>query len=108
MGYIPPISIVSIFKKSAILIIWNFFFGVTLRCLMGRSSGINKAKLQFYSIMAGLYYGLKVYYASLLWDEFTTYIKHSKKSTEIASARFWSLIMHDAYSQAVILILKGV
>lgn len=50
--------------------------------------------------MVGLYYGLKLNYASLLWAEFDSYVKHSKKTIEISSARFWSLILHEVYSQA--------
>lgn len=45
-------------------------------------------------------------YASLLWDEFASYIKHLKKTIEISSAWFWSLILHEVYSQVGILIFE--
>ncbi|CAH1448792.1 unnamed protein product [Lactuca virosa] len=93
MGYNPPISVISDFRKSKLPILWSFFFGVMIHCLTGRNSSLDKAKLQLYCVMVVLYYGLKIDYDSLLWDEFTTYVKHSKKASEIASARFWSLIL---------------
>lgn len=98
MGYNPPILVVSSSKKSSLLIMWNFFSRVTLRCLIGRSLGLDKAKLQFYFVMVVLYYGMKFDYASLLWDKFITYIKNLEKSTEIINARFWSLILNESYS----------
>lgn len=65
MGNQPSLSIVSHFKKSNIPGVWSFLFGITLRCLTGRSFGLDKAKLKFYTIMDGLYYGLNVDYSSL-------------------------------------------
>lgn len=56
---------------------------------------MDKAKPQFYYVMSSLYYGMKVEYASLIWDEFTTSIKHKKKTTDIANAHFWGLILHE-------------
>lgn len=50
--------------------------------------------------MPDLYYGLKVDNSFLLWDEFSTHVKHYKKMTEVASVRFWSLILREAYQQA--------
>lgn len=88
MEYNPHISLISDFRKSKLPVIWIFFLGVIIRCLTGRNFGLNKAKLQLYFVMDGLYYGLKVDYASLLWDEFTTYIKHSKKIAETTNDRF--------------------
>lgn len=107
MGYNPPLSFISGFKKFGLPIMWNFFIGVTLRCFTGMSCGLDKAKLQFYYVTDSLYYGLKVEYAYLLWDEFTNHVKHSKKSTKISSAQLWSLILCEAYNQKIIMIPKG-
>lgn len=46
MGYNPPISPISSFKKSNLSSVWNFFW-VTL-FFTGRSCGLDKAKLQFF------------------------------------------------------------
>lgn len=67
---------------------------------MGRNCRIEKEKLQLYYVMPDLYYGLKVDNSFLLWDEFSTHVKHYKKMTEVASVRFWSLILREAYQQA--------
>lgn len=84
-----------------------FLFGVIICCLTRQNFGLDKAKLQFYSLLAGLYFHMKVDYASFLWEEFTLYFNHSKKATKIASARFWILILIEAYQQAGIQVPKG-
>lgn len=66
--------------------------------------GVDKEKLQLYYILAGLHYNIKVDYASLFWDEFTTYINYSKKATKIASTKFWSLFLNDVYQHDGILV----
>lgn len=55
-------------------------------CLIGRSYGIYKAKLEVYFVLVGLYYGLNVDYASLLWEEFGMSISHMKLATSVSSA----------------------
>lgn len=79
MWYSPSTNLISDFRNSKLPSLWNFFFGVIIWCLTGRNSSHKKAKLRPYSILANLYYNLKVDYTSLLWDEFTTYINHAKK-----------------------------
>lgn len=51
---------------------------------------------------------MQVDYTSLLMDEFIKSIKNSKVSTDIASARFWSLILQVIYSQVGIQVPKNV
>lgn len=70
MGNQTPITLVSSFKKENLPSIWNFFFRIKLRCLTGQSTGMEKSKHQFYSVVAGLYYNMQVDYALLLWAEF--------------------------------------
>lgn len=66
----------------------SFFFRVLIRCLPGRIYTQDKEKLQFYYLLARMYYHMKVYYASLLWEEFTTDVSHSRKAIVIASLRY--------------------
>lgn len=79
MKHNPSILVISDFQKSILPIIWSFFFGVTIRCLMGWNSRLSQVKLKLYFVMVSLYYRLKVHYASLLWIECITYVTHSKK-----------------------------
>lgn len=58
MGHEPPFSRMSNFKKSSLPCIWNFIFGIFLRCLTGRTVGLDKAKLEVYAMVAVLYYDL--------------------------------------------------
>lgn len=99
MRYQPSLSLITNFKKLSLPIVCNFFFGITLRYLTGRSFGLNKAKLRFYAFMVILYYRLNVDYASLIWVEVASLIKNYKKSIEVSSTRFWSLILHEVSSQ---------
>ncbi|CAH1413225.1 unnamed protein product [Lactuca virosa] len=52
IGHQPTLVAISQFKKSSLPYVWSFLFGIILRCLIGRSSGVNKAKLEIYSVMA--------------------------------------------------------
>lgn len=54
MGYQPTLTKISNFKKSSLLCIWNFLFGIFHRCLTGRTVGLDKAKLQIYTMVAGI------------------------------------------------------
>ena len=83
--YNPPISVIGEFKKLN-LRNWNNY-------------RLDKAKLKFYYVIKGLYYGVKVDNVSLLWSEFTNYGTNSKNSSEIACACFWSLILQETYNQ---------
>lgn len=49
--------------------------------------------------MVGFYYGLDVYYASLLWEEFGNSVSQSKLAIGVLSARFWGLILREVYTQ---------
>ena len=70
MGHQPPLTGISNFCKNTLPYVWNFLFGIFLRCLVGRSVGLDKAKLEVYALIAGLYYDLNVNYVSRLWEEF--------------------------------------
>lgn len=107
MGYNPPLTHISAFRKSNLPSMWCFFFGVFILCLNTRNYGLDMANLQFYTLLASLYYHMKVDYTYLLWEEFTTYVKHSKKAIEIASDRFWSLALIEAYQQVRIQVTEG-
>lgn len=65
MGHQPTFTAINHFKKSNLPCVLSFLFGIVLRCLTGRSFLLDKAKLEVYSVMEGLYYGLNFDYASL-------------------------------------------
>lgn len=54
--------------------------------------------------MVGMYYGLNIDYASLLWEELRTYISCSKIANGVSRVRFRVLILKEVYSQDTILI----
>ncbi|KAL7615776.1 hypothetical protein Lser_V15G03372 [Lactuca serriola] len=63
MGHQPALTKISDFKKSGLPCIWNFLFGLYLRCLTGQSVGLDKRRLEVYAMVAGIYYDLNVDYA---------------------------------------------
>lgn len=65
-GHQPPLTKINDFMKSSSPCICNFLFGIFLRCLTGRSVVLDKAKLEVYAMVVGLYYDLQVYYATTL------------------------------------------
>lgn len=84
----PTLLTISHFKELSLSVVWSFLFGIILRCLTWRSLELDRAKLEVYSVMYRLCYGLNEDYASLLWEEFGTFISHSKVATRVSSARF--------------------
>ncbi|KAI3779340.1 hypothetical protein L2E82_09040 [Cichorium intybus] len=100
MGYSPPLERISTFKKNQLPDLWRYFFSIFLRCLSGRTSGLDSASVSFQSILYGIYYDVKVDYATILWNDFCSHINHSLKGTEMAHPRFWAIIVHAHYLQA--------
>lgn len=49
MGYNPPITLISAFRKFNLPSMWCFLFGVFIRCLTGRNYGLYREKLQLHS-----------------------------------------------------------
>lgn len=104
MGHQPPLTGLSHFRKTDLPWVWNFLFGIFLRCLTGRSLGLDKAKLVVYAMIVGLYYDLNVDYATQLREEFYTGINHTSVTNRVSCARYWSLILRDVYEKQSILV----
>ncbi|KAI3779298.1 hypothetical protein L2E82_08963 [Cichorium intybus] len=88
MGYEPQLERISTFKKNQLPDLWRYFFSIFLRCLSGRTSGLASASVTFQGLLYGIYYDVKVDFATILWTDFCSHINHSMKGTEIANARF--------------------
>lgn len=99
MGYQPPLTGNSHFCKTTLPCIWNFLFRIFLCCLTGRSTGIDKAKLEVYAMIVGLYYNLNVNYVTQLWEEFEIGISHTNVTNGVWCARYWSLILREVYEK---------
>ncbi|KAI3708561.1 hypothetical protein L2E82_37806 [Cichorium intybus] len=100
MGYEPQLEKISTFKKNQLPDLWRYFFSIFLRCLSGRTSGLDSASVAFQSLLYGIYYDVKVDFTSILWADFCSHINHSLKGTEISNARFWAIVVHAHYQQA--------
>lgn len=72
-------------------------YGIFLRCLTGRSTWIDKAKLEVYAMIVGLYYDLNVNYVTHLWEEFGTGISYTNVTNGVSCMRYWSLILREVY-----------
>ncbi|KAL7601610.1 hypothetical protein Lser_V15G20876 [Lactuca serriola] len=86
MGYQPTLTKISELKKYGLPCLWNFLFGIYLRCMIGRSVGLDKARLEVYEMVAGIYYDLQVDHATQL---------------------YWSLILQFVYEKEGIQILEN-
>ncbi|KAI3494511.1 hypothetical protein L1887_40760 [Cichorium endivia] len=69
-------------------------------CLSGRTSGLDSASVAFQGLLYGIYYDVKVDFASMLWTDFCSHINHSLKGTEIANVRFWAIVVHAHYQKS--------
>ncbi|KAI3778967.1 hypothetical protein L2E82_08357 [Cichorium intybus] len=99
MGYEPLLERISTFKKNQLPDLWRYFFSIFLRCLSGGTSGLDSASVTFQGLLYGIYYDVKVDFASIIWTDFCSHINHSMKGTEIANARFWAIVVHAHYQQ---------
>ncbi|KAI3753295.1 hypothetical protein L2E82_25345 [Cichorium intybus] len=99
IGYEPPLERISTFKKNQLPDLWRYFFSIFLRCLSGRTSGLDSASVTFQGLLYGIYYDVKVDFATILWTYFCSHINHSMKGTEIENARFWAIVVHAHYQQ---------
>ncbi|CAH1445305.1 unnamed protein product [Lactuca virosa] len=97
MGHEPYMKKVSDFKKSRLPAVWSLLFGFILRGLTSRACGLDAARREVLSLMYGLYKGVDVDFATVLWGDFVDSIKHSKRATELSAHRFWGLIVSQAY-----------
>ena len=88
MGYQPPLSKISDFKKYGLPRIWNFLFGIFLRCLTRRTVGLDKGRMEFYEMVAGIYYDLQVDYSTQLWKEFQKGVEHTNAIHGISCAKY--------------------
>ncbi|KAI3503762.1 hypothetical protein L1887_32211 [Cichorium endivia] len=87
MGYEPQLETISNFKKKQLPDLWWYFFSIFLRCLSGRTSGLDSVSQSFQSLLYGIYFDVKVDFASILWADFCSHINHTLKGTEISNAR---------------------
>lgn len=97
MGHQTVLIGISHFETSSLPCIWSFVFGILLRRLIGRSSGLDKVELEIYSVIVGLYYGLVVDYTTHLWEEFRGTISHTNLTNGVSFARYWRLILKEVY-----------
>ena len=86
MGHQQVLTRISHFKKLSLPCIWSFLFGIVLRCLKGRSSRLDKAKLEIYSIIDGLHYGIDEDYTTHLCEKFGTTITHTNLTNGVSYA----------------------
>ncbi|KAI3499751.1 hypothetical protein L1887_35560 [Cichorium endivia] len=92
MGYEPLLERIRTFKKNQLPDLWGYFFSIFLRCLSGRTSGLDSASVAFQGLLFGIYYDVKVDFASVLWADLCSHINHSLKGTEISNARLWAIV----------------
>ncbi|KAL7595681.1 hypothetical protein Lser_V15G29838 [Lactuca serriola] len=108
MGHQPELEKISDFRKSGLPCIWNFLFGIFLRCLTGRSVGLHRGRVEVYAMVMGIYYDINVDYATQLWKEFVKSLENTNSEKGISCARYWSLILEKVYEKEAIPIMTDV
>ncbi|KAL7607148.1 hypothetical protein Lser_V15G19426 [Lactuca serriola] len=108
MGHQPELEKISDFRKSGLPCIWNFLFGIFLRCLTGRSVGLFRGQMEVYTMVMGIYYDINVDYATQLWKEFVKSLENTNSEKGISCARYWSLILEKVYKKESIPVMEDV
>lgn len=107
MGHQPTLEKISDFRKSGLPYLWNFLFGIFLRCLTGRTVGLDSGRMEVYAMVMGLYYDISVDYGTQLWKEFVKSLENTNSEKGISCARYWSLILEKAYEKEGIQVPEG-
>ncbi|KAL7591219.1 hypothetical protein Lser_V15G33877 [Lactuca serriola] len=102
IGHQPELEKISDFRKSGLPCIWNFLFGIFLRCLTGRSVGLDRGRVEVYAMVMGIYYDINVDYATQPWKEFVKSLENTNSEKGISCARYWSLILEKVYVKEAI------
>ncbi|KAL7587313.1 hypothetical protein Lser_V15G40383 [Lactuca serriola] len=108
MGHQPELEKISDFRKSGLPCIWNFLFGIFLRCLTGRSVGLDRRRVEVYAMVMGIYYDINVDYATQMWKEFVKSLENTNSEKGISCARYWSLILEKVYEKEAIPVMTDV
>ncbi|KAL7586161.1 hypothetical protein Lser_V15G40639 [Lactuca serriola] len=108
MGHQPELEKISDFRKSGLPCIWNFLFGIFLRCLTGRSVGLDRGRVEVYAMVMGIYYDINVDYETQLWKEFVKSLENTNSEKGISCARYWSLILEKVYEKEAIPVVADV
>ncbi|KAI3790563.1 hypothetical protein L2E82_03685 [Cichorium intybus] len=98
MGYKGDISLLSKFKKFDLPPNWNALFTILFKSFSERVTGIDTTSRLFYTIIYGLYNDINLDYGSVLWNQFVQSLTSSSRHSEVSCARFWSIVVHRAYS----------
>ncbi|KAL7605237.1 hypothetical protein Lser_V15G14681 [Lactuca serriola] len=107
MGHQPTLEKISDFMKSGLPCMWNFLFGIFLRCLAGRTVGLDRGRMEVYAMVMGLYYDVSVDYGTQLWKEFLKSLENTNAEKGISCARYWSLILEKVYAKEGIQVPEG-
>ncbi|KAL7612549.1 hypothetical protein Lser_V15G06652 [Lactuca serriola] len=105
-GHQPELEKINEFRKSGLSCIWNFLFGIFLRCLTGRSVGLDRGRMEVYAMVMGIYYDINVDYATQLWKEFVKSPENTNSEKGISCARYWSLILEKVYEKESIPVME--
>lgn len=103
MGYQGKLKGVAIFKKGKLLVVWQYVFHYVIRCLSGRTGGIDNMGIPLLEIVWSIFTGNPVNYGNNLWEDFLQYISKGnpkERMLELTSARFWSLCLVDLHKDA--------
>lgn len=93
-GYNGDISLLSKFKKSFLPPMWNGLLTLFFKSLLERASGSESANKVFYTLMYGLYHGIKLDFGSVIWAQFFQSTTSSTRHMKISCAYFWSIIVN--------------
>ncbi|KAL7601596.1 hypothetical protein Lser_V15G22692 [Lactuca serriola] len=107
MGHQPSLEKISDFRKLGLPCMWNFLFGIFLRCLTGRTVGLDRGRMEVYAMVIGLYFDFSVDYGTQLWKEFIKSLENTNADKGISCARYWSLNLEKVYAKEGIQVPEG-
>ncbi|KAL4579239.1 hypothetical protein LXL04_015377 [Taraxacum kok-saghyz] len=97
IGYSDNPPNVSDIKKAKFPVSWHYAINLIIRCIAGKTGGVDAIFKNHLWLLWGLYYNRNVNVGTIIFADFCKWA-NSKNKTEVLHARFWALVLSKIYS----------
>ena len=97
IGYSDNPPNVSDIKKAKFPVSWHYAVNLIIRCIAGKTGGVDAIFKNHLWLLWGLYYNRNVNVGAIIFADFCKWA-NSKHKTEVLHARFWALVLSKIFS----------
>src|SRR6187200_988385 len=97
IGYSDNPPILSDIKKAKFPVVWHYATNLIIRCIAGKTGGMDAIVKHHLSLLWGLYYNRNINVGSIIFADFCKWA-NTKHKTEVLHARFWALVLSKIFT----------